>query len=507
MNKMSKLLDVATERISMGLKKQLALIYLQSNFSKDQDSINIFQQSLIFVLQKNKDKFDGIVAEIIGSRSRIINEDFVNQLNGYTKEATDANAHANSHGKRSTSLFMSQYDSKRFISDLLAYLHNVIVNELELAESLFNFDQGELINKDLSIVIQSVVNKVVGSLSTTVRGSFESILRQETKPAIIVELYQLVELYCMMYGKLISGEQSELLNTLNSLKLEIVEKLFNLVRLKLKELKLEGDAELDDIDEDLLNLPDWLIDYYSTFLVVFERVGSSGSGERFLGLEDDKLQELFGLLVDQPIEILIGMSKKLKFSKKSKKIYLINCIEFIKSRIEVIPLLACKVPQVTEQLQKMVKELTVGEFDELLHNAGLYDIYNLVNMIFKLEDDFFEISVYEPIKENKMFQFSTFQAADLKLQEFLITYIVSNELNKLLSPMILNDVSVDSSVMFVNFYYKLGLILKEYLKDENGVPIHVLRWDDFHVATLLGVEGAYLDQKVDYEEEEEVDDA
>ncbi|GME84492.1 unnamed protein product [Ambrosiozyma monospora] len=314
-----------------------------------------------------------------------------------------------------------------------------------------------------------------------------------------------------MYGKLISGEQSELLNTLNSLKLEIVEKLFNLVRLKLKELKLEGDAELDDIDEDLLNLPDWLIDYYSTFLVVFERVGSSsgsgGSGERFLGLDDDKLQKLFGLLVDQPIEILIGMSKKLKFSKKSKKIYLINCLEFIKSRIEVIPLLACKVPQVTEQLQKLVKELTVGEFDELLHNAGLYDIYNLVNMIFKLEDDFFEISVYEPIKENKMFQLSTFQAADLKLQEFLITYIVSNELNKLLSPMILNDVSVDSSVMFVNFYYKLGLILKEYLKDENGVPIHVLRWDDFHVATLLGVEGAYMDQKVNYEEEEEVEDA
>ncbi|GME73852.1 unnamed protein product [Ambrosiozyma monospora] len=258
MNKMSKLLDVATERISMGLKKQLALIYLQSNFSKDQESINIFQKSLIFVLQKNKDKFDGIVAEIIESRSRIINEDFVNQLNGYTKEATDANAHANSHGRRSTSLFMSQYDSKRFISDLLAYLHNVIVNELELAESLFNFDQGELINKDLSIVIQSVVNKVVGSLSTTIRGSFESILRQETKPAVIVELYQLVELYCMMYGKLISGEQSELLNTLNSLKLEIVEKLFNLVRLKLKELKLEGDAELDDIDEDLLNLPDWI---------------------------------------------------------------------------------------------------------------------------------------------------------------------------------------------------------------------------------------------------------
>ncbi|ODV84215.1 hypothetical protein CANARDRAFT_8892 [[Candida] arabinofermentans NRRL YB-2248] len=481
MNQMSLLMDLATDRISVSLKKNLTLIYIQNDFKKDVESINNFQKSLIYILRKNKDKFDSIVSEIIESRSRIVTEEFIAQLNMYSNEVK-----SNKKG----SIMVPSLDPKRFMSDMLAYLHSVIVNELELVEGLFNFDQAEITNGDLSLVIQSVVNKVLGSLSRPFKGACDSTIRQETKPVIIVELYQLLDLYRMMFSKL--TEHNDLIQSLTVLQSDTIEKLFNLVSLKLKEIKIESD--LEEVDEDVLGLPDWLIDFYSVFLPIFKQYSSFD--DTLLRLEISKQDALFNLLIDEPIDLVLSLTKKLSISKISKKIFNINCIEFIASEIEPIPLLIDKLEQTKEVLNQLIQDLVTDEFTELLTNSGLYDIYNLVNMIFKLDDEFFDVSIYEPISENKLFKPITFQNADLKLHEYLIGYLISNELNKLISPIILNDIFVTSALRFVNFYYRLLAIVGTYLKDDMGNPMRAFTWDDIHVATLLGIEEAYIKQRL-----------
>ncbi|KAG7824237.1 hypothetical protein KL909_002235 [Ogataea angusta] len=474
MNQMSSHLQHANERISNFLRKNLNSIYVQNDFAKNPDSIANFQRALVSVLSRNKDEFDSTVSDIIENRSRIVSEEFMSQLNGYSDKI---------RSKPKKSFLMSSYDSKRYLSDVLAYLHSVIANELEMVESLFTFDQE--VSADLLPVIRTVVNKVLGSLSRPFKSSYETILRQETKPRVVVELYQLLGLYKHMFEKL--TRDNSLIESLTQLQKDSFKKLLILLSLKMKEIKVE--SEVEEIDEEVLGLPDWLMDFYSEFLGIFDY--HSNTDKTFLNVDKSEENELFRLLVDEPLELLNTISRKLKFSKKSKKIFIINCLDFMLSKIELISLLSSKAAFIQEMLEQTVQSLIIDEFNQLLHNSGLFDIYNLVNMIYKLEDDFFDVSLYEPITENKLFNVATFQQADLKLQEFLIGYLVSNELNKLISPTILNTIFINSTLKFVKFYRKLLLIVGEYLKDENDQPINVFRWDDVHVATLLGVEEPY----------------
>ncbi|QPG74967.1 hypothetical protein FOA43_002306 [Brettanomyces nanus] len=460
MTQMARIIDIATDRMASYLKKNLNSTYQEDTVNRDSRTISSLQRALIYIRKNSMEKFNGVVADLVENRSRLLSEEFDNQLKGYseaaqTQEDSRENFQRTSKKTSRKTLFMSPYDTKRFASDMLAYVHSVIVNELEMAESLFNFDQAEVENKDLLLVIKSVGNKVIDSLSLPLRASLEGILRQEAKPGVVIELYQLLDLYHMMYSKLIDVSKSELLNTLVHLKIEAKDRLFNMIHVRLKDLKVESGAE--EIDDDFLGLPDWLIDFYSNFLVIFE----GDDGDMLLGMDKDQRNKVESLIVDEPLKILEEQVKKLKLSRRSKLIFEINCIDFLYSKIEVISRLSKKTEEISEKLQVLVKELSDNLFDDLLKHSGLFDIYNLVNMIFALEDDFFDVSLYQPITENKLFNLLTFQDANTKLGDFLATYITSNDLNNLISPTILSQVSVDPSLKFVKFYNKLTQIVAD----------------------------------------------
>ncbi|GMF65390.1 unnamed protein product [[Candida] boidinii] len=124
-------------------------------------------------------------------------------------------------------------------------------------------------------------------------------------------------------------------------------------------------------------------------------------------------------------------------------------------------------------------------------------------MIFSIEKDleFFEVSFYEPITENKMFNVATFIEVNKKFQANLPFVLLNQQektLSKLTSPLISSDVSYSSSIRFVNFYYRLTLIIKQFLKTPDGHSVDPLTWDDFHVATLLGIDEEYSKQRYDF---------
>lgn len=458
MKQMSRTTDLATDRMTSYLKKNM------NQPGRDAQSVALLQKSLIYIRKHSMEKFNSIVGDLIETRSRAIGEEFNSQLKGYS-----------GHNRKIS--YMSSFDSKRFVSDLLAYVHSVIVNELELAESLFTFDQQDF-SDELGLVIESVGNRVVGSLGRPLRAAVETSLRQEQKPASVINLCDLLELYTMMYGKLIDPEKSELVLTLQQLKTESKDRILALIQMRLKELRVESEAE--EIDPDFLGIPDWLVEFYSNYMDAVDHKNE-------LGLTDDEKDRLYAMLVDEPIRLLEASAKKLPLPKRSKMIFEINALDYIHSKIEVMPELSEKAKDVQEKLDELVTSLSKDQFNTLLKNSGLYDIYNLINMIFPLEDDFFDVSVYEPITENKLFNEQTFMEANDRLREFLATYITSDEFNNIISPTIVAQISVDPSVKFVKFYDRLLKIVDEYQKSDPPV----FKWDGNHIATLLGVDDVY----------------
>lgn len=480
MNQMNQNVNVATDKMAGFLKKSFNMASQQSSASRDKNTISNLQRSLIYIKKNSVAKFNTIVSELITDQSRLLIEDFTNQLKGYSESARITYPH------NKKTLLMSSYDTKRFVSDVLAYVHSVIVNELELVESLFNFDQAEVENQGLIPVIKSVGNKIVDALSLQMKGAIETSFRQESNATVIVDIYELLDLYCMMYGKLVNKETSELIKTLSQLKQETKGRLLNIIQLKVKACKAE--SELEDIGEDFLGLPDWFVEFYSKLLHIFDH-DTNDKSTGFMGMNDTEMKQLTEVLLDEPITLLDEESKRLDLTKRSKMIFKINCLDFLNSKIEVFPRLKDnKGKEVTDRLNSLIEKLSQSQFDDLLKKSGLYDVYNLINMIFSLEDDFFDVSVYQPITENKLFNEATFKEADKRLESFLASYITSDELNKLISPSIISKVSTEPAIKFVKFYQKLSMIVQEYLRDDKGQTIPVFKWDSSHIATLLGVE-------------------
>jgi len=153
-------------------------------------------------------------------------------------------------------------------------------------------------------------------------------------------------------------------------------------------------------------------------------------------------------------------------------------------------LLSDKVMEINDLINDLTSEMVKNQLDSLLRGCHLYDYYNVMNMICTLSDDYFEVFIYEPIKENKLFTVDEVSKADTQLQEFLPNSIVEIQqtLLKLNSPSVANDVIIGSSIEFVKFYDKFRQVVKEFLLMD-------LTWTDDEVATLLGIENAYNEFK------------
>ncbi|GMF48092.1 unnamed protein product [[Candida] boidinii] len=291
MTKMNALIEKAIDRIADSIKKQLNSYFRRNEDVKNrsQEEADAFERSLVYILNKRESRFDEIVSEVTQSRSRSLLDEFLSQLNNYTetvkkeqKQEQEQKLNFLRQGRDiDSSLIITSYDSKRFISDLLAFLHGLIANEKELIDGLFTIslehkDENFASSKNLEPVITSVLNKVISAISRPFKASFEQILRNESKPLILESLYSLLDLYGMMFGKVLSdsgdtitGGNTNLLTTLDIMKEMTVDKLLTVIQTKLKEVTTS--VETDEIDDDL-TIPDWIIDFYSLFLPIFNSV-------------------------------------------------------------------------------------------------------------------------------------------------------------------------------------------------------------------------------------------
>lgn len=502
MEKMSRILDLAYQRIAFFLTNRLDQFMgetsRESSTSGNED-IRLMKIAL-FYLNNNLKYFDEVTGKLIESRSKAIVDEFI-----YQSSNSDPSDNARP-------IVLSAHDPVRYIGDLLAFVHSVIVNEVEFVSTLFkigedtdsNFERTEfernLIqlenSQDVNRSIDSTIDQIVGALSRPLKSRLEQIIRSDKNFDVITKLFNLLDLYRMMFQKQLTKDSScSIFETLESVKLLCVERVLSILKEKvlINEKQLEGDSWR--IDDDSLLTPDWIRDFYNSSLLIFDEVGNSEGHP--LNMDDETYKGFLNLLIDKPIELIQKQAKaNFKNDKVNWKILVINSLDYVESKILTIPALSTEFDKISHLVGTVKEELIQHQYETLLKDSGLDIHQQLIQLIFPIEqietdEDYY---MYSSLIENKLFNKDKLQEIETKLHEFLPNALIDIQqaLFKISSPSIANDIITESSLKFLklyNVYYKILHILYE---DEE-----ILEWSTYDVATLLGVEKAYeeLEQK------------
>ncbi|ODQ79223.1 hypothetical protein BABINDRAFT_22632, partial [Babjeviella inositovora NRRL Y-12698] len=465
-----KIMARVNELIGSSLGK---LVYsIERYFTGHSTALAASMKRALVVLQPHQ-QFRTVVDQLVDARTKVLTREFQAHLDG-------------GDGEDNRPILLSAHDPLRFIGDLLAYAHSVIVNESETISGFFEADDSkgtlETHTETLSSIKYITVH-VLNALGRLLKLRIEQLIKVEASLSTIYEIYGLLELYTLMFAKQLPAlEDESLLDTLHGLQTVAQERIFGITKDKLAPVDTEHDGSME-----LLQPPEWIVDFYGSILPLIDR----STDETFMGFSPETNAQFVALVVQEPVDIFLKQTDAMVFPKKNSSvnrlILKLNFYDLVLSKILPIALLADSVFTISEEMGRCVTQLTALEFDVLLAESHLTDFYNLVNMICPFERDFFDVSIYEPIKENKLFTRETVAAVDRVLGEFLpmaLTDVQQTPLLKLNSPTAANDIITNSSVEFINFYHKLQLLTVEFLGEG-------FTWNDAEVATLLGVEEAY----------------
>ncbi|ODV65084.1 oligomeric complex COG6 [Hyphopichia burtonii NRRL Y-1933] len=490
MNKINQLVNKSINRIINITNKTLSNLYSLNTKSK----LETLQKCLRYL--KNKlNYFNSIINTFTESRSKVIVDEFFSQVNGnldkinsYDRRDSSSRASISSDSS-GRPIYLSAHDPIRFIGDLLAYVHSVIVNERELISNIFILEYSdESEREEFQKVSNDVASKTLKALSRPLKSRIDQIISSETKLATLFQIFNLLDLYQLMFTKQLKDSDSNLVRTISDLIKLSQEKIMNILKNRLATIRSSNLAQLDlNID---LQPPEWIIEFYFDLLPVIDQITTP----TILNLSKEDNDKFLKLIVDEPISIFnehVQNNVAKSFNKRDQLILKQNFLDVVLFKIMPLSLLSDKTLEINDAISSLTQELTNYQLITLLDEAKLTDYYNVINMICPFEDEFFDLAIYEPITENKLFNKEYLREVNITIQEFLPTALldIQKSLLKVNSPLTVNDITTNSSIEFTKFYLKFDLICKEYLKEQ------LFTWSDIEVATLLGVENTYLDLK------------
>lgn len=470
--KSNQMINRSIDRIVSYTNKTLGNMYSLSSKSRLATLHQCFKY-----LQNKLNYFNSIVNTFSESRSKVLVDEFNRQVQGDFE--VNGQGRSSSISSDSRPIYMSAHDPVRFVGDLLAYVHSVSVNESETITSIFTM--GDDNDKEFENSIQDVTDKILQSLSRPIKARVEQIVSTETKLSTLVQIFNLVELYNIMFTKQL-GKAGNIVETVKQLIKVCQGRIFMIISNRLATIKNKNLTKLDlNLD---LQPPEWIIEFYSDILPIVDQITT----ETILNLSPEENEKFLNLIVNEPIQVFNEHVDHNKVFSEKKDVLIIksNFLDLILSKTIPVSLLSEKVLEVNEMIDKLTEEITQLELNNMLGQCGLYDYFNIINMICPFSDDFFEVSIYEPIKENKLYTKDSFVQVDEKVQEFFPSAMIEMQqsLLKLNSPIVVNQIIDNSFMQFVKFYCKLDLINKEYLDFS-------FTWSDMEIATLVGIEDVY----------------
>lgn len=466
MNQVNGVVSKALDRIVSYTNKTLANLYSLTTRSR----LETLHRCLRY-LKTKMTFFSSIVNGFVESRSKVIVDEFLVQVNGDLDRLEDSVS--------GRPLVLSAHDPLRFVGDVLAYVHSVVVNENELIRSIFALDlESADETSEFDAIAADVTLKALTALARPIRSKLDQVVLSEFNLLTLYQLFNLLDLYAIMFTKQLP--RGELIATLQDLIKLAQDKITGIVKNRLVAIRSSNSAQLDITPD--LQPPEWIIEFYFDILPILDQVHT----ETVMNLPNNQHASFLRLIVNEPIDIFTSHVASTKsLSQRDQLILKQNFLDLVLSKIMPLSILSDKTIEVSDLMAELTTSLTTHQLLSLFGECGLTNYYNIVNMICPFDTDF-DVAVYQPITENKLFTKDLLTEVNEKLQQFLPTALldIQQSLLKINSPMIVNEIITNLLIEFVKFYKYFGRVVEEYLE-----PIFV--WTDHEVATLLGVEQTY----------------
>ncbi|CDO95522.1 unnamed protein product [Kluyveromyces dobzhanskii CBS 2104] len=454
------------------------------------ESLLKFQTSLIH-LSSDVQFFQDFLNRIVGSRSKRLLDEFLSQFDIDNKQVQRP-------------IILSANDPVRYLGDVLAYVHSMIVNELQFLKSIFEL-KSELMTSDSVLkdnmdfihdLHLKLLNEIFATLANTIRIRLEQIVRFENNPMLNLDIVQCLNLYQMMLVKSGINETSQLIVNLNDLENFARSKIISSVT------KIVDDLDRDQITATDLLPPDWFVDYLSKLSQLLAKLEQQNETKILTDGFYDKL------IVD-PIsnKLISNLQRWFPEAKKDKLVRLdllivqINSFDLVKSKLgpfhdtlfvsdhgkEVYSKLEFQYASYVTKL----KETSNSYFFE---STGMELYYNLFNMIFPIlsVQDELDYDMYLSAIENPIMKLSTIHdSTHKKLNDYLplaLSDLQDVKLFNLMPPSVEEDVISTCFENFIKFYEVFKNVLFRIYPDDREMILSTLNFTTNEVRMLLCIE-------------------
>lgn len=457
MAKNSELILRATAAVTSFCKRTLTNVFLLHNRAR----VDQLHLCFRYLLLRPK-QLDEVMAVFVDARAAALVAEFRLQAG----EAADNLAVPLSSDLRP--VFYSQHDPVKYMADLLAYVHLVMVNETDTVTNVFDG------RSEFAAAIDTAVPAILAALARPLKAKLETLVSAETKLAVLYQIYSHLDLYALMYARLpyaaaMAGAVRDAIRLAQ-------DKLVLCVLTRLHAVRTSSQAHIElSLD---LQPPEWLIDFYADVLPLVD-------GDTVFGLPEDESRRLVELLAHEPVRIFDAhlAATASAFSKTEALIFRLNFLDLVLAKIMPHALLTDEALSINHTIAALCLELKLLQLHTLLADCNLADYYNVVAMICPM-DDGLDALVYQSIVENQLFTAEAIVSTNATVQAQLPTALVEVQLAlmKLNSPILVNDIIRSSSAQFAQFYKLFAEIVEEYLH----APLFT--WTHHDVEILLGVD-------------------
>ncbi|KAH3684518.1 hypothetical protein WICPIJ_004510 [Wickerhamomyces pijperi] len=412
-------------------------------------------------------------------------------------------------------------DSNRYLGDVLAYLHSLIVNEAEYVSGLleisssrmqeeFNEDERAVIeqfqtitgtNCDDSASNDELIVEILNSQTPLLEAKLSSILSSEIKPQVLIDCYQSLDFYLMIFAKLKIHNLS-IFPMLRSLQQLTVKKVLTLIELQYQATVSQLNNNDWKLDEDLLLLQqDWLTAYLAETLVIFETSDTSPIFENA-----QFLQQVKDLIITKPID-LIKKQAKLQFPKtkpanvdrvREKNVFVLNNLDYLKYKTLSFPQLSKATTEATDTadsneatdpfgISQLVADMAANELDTTLDQLSLKTANQLITLVYppsqiQYDEDY---EMYRSLLEHKIFSLDNLYDINDSLVIGLpdLNLSVNEKFRNLQSPVYVNEI-VQSVLNGVVEVYKVFFKIVWMLYEEEDDQDHDQDQDEDHSSVI-----------------------
>ncbi|SCU89809.1 LAFA_0E21066g1_1 [Lachancea sp. 'fantastica'] len=464
-------------------------------FASDDNSLLTFQKSMVY-LSNDLPLFNEVLKKIVKLRSQRVLNEFLSQFDFDSS-------------KDSRPIIMSAHDPVRYLGDVLANVHSLIVDEADFMASMFKFQEIDIQGTPKTLLQENgefldglgvkLLNESFKPSENSIRIRLEQIIRFEDNPLINFDICELLKLYKMMFIKYGIFPDSSLIQHLDSLTESAGNEIVNGI------LKMMDFSEQKPEGENGLLPPEWLTDYLNHLCKFFSKLEKGGSiGDSQSVVNASFIEKTVGHLVNGKMmdyhQVRFPLARRNRNEKISMLISETNCLDLVLTRItpyrnSIFQALGCEdiYGSIETQLSQAVKNITSLETAELLEKMGLALYSNLYNMIFPVDsvEDELDYDMYFPARDNPVMDIETIRSnVHQKLNDSLPE--ISNDIQEnlifnIISPKIADRISLGCMENLSKFYEVFRKSLQQLYSDSQDDVTAILNFTEQEFNTLIGL--------------------